>query len=249
MAETRIQEEGVFSTRGNPLKLYMKNLASERAVTLDANILSLSESLGAEWSDEDLFGRSEEFGIYVKGTRDFVMSLNVYVDSEDHVTYFKYIRDFMNSCTRPKYGGSGNFIKGPLVWFELGASFAHYMKITSINISYDPLLWDTNNGIDQSYLMFMVIDINGRIVHEKVPDATYEFYEDSMPGELQPVGPPELPEIYSFISHESQENMQLEYITGGTQDTYTLTAKTLVDSEVSGHTFEWYDYILAYLPW
>ena len=73
---------------------------------------------------------------------------------------------------------------------KVGGSFDHYIKLTSININYEPLIWDTNDGNTKAYPMFMTVDLNGRIVHEQVPGADYDkWYRDSdTSSRRQPVG-------------------------------------------------------------
>jgi hypothetical protein len=89
--------------------------------------------------------------------------------------------NFLHQCTRPQYVDD-RFYKAPYCLLTIGHLYQDIMAIIeSINLSYEPLIWDLN--IDADGAIFggikpMVIDvtISGKLLHRSPPTASYQFY-------------------------------------------------------------------------
>jgi len=85
--------------------------------------------------------------------------------------------NFLHQCTRPTYS-DGKYDKAPYCRLWLGDLFTGiHMVIDSVNIGYDPMIWDINiNDFGGIRPMVAVITLSGKFIHNKAPHAHYEFY-------------------------------------------------------------------------
>ena len=90
--------------------------------------------------------------------------------------------NFLHTCTRPAYTSDGRFDKAPYCLLDLGDVYHGITTvIESINISYDPLIWDNNiAGQPDKFMgvtpMVAQITLSGKLLHKRAPDAKYKFY-------------------------------------------------------------------------
>lgn len=191
---------------GSTFTFALKNLANNRTVSFPAHITSMNEGLTSSWNSLSLINRSEDIYVYQRAERSFDMQFWLFAQAEEIVPTenlntegnpFPNVitidgtdigimdkkmmwdrMNFLHTCTRPEYSAEGKFNKAPYCLLYLGDLFHGItIAIESINVSYDPLLWDINvtdfKGVTP---MVAQITLSGKLLHKRAPDAYYRFY-------------------------------------------------------------------------
>jgi hypothetical protein len=84
--------------------------------------------------------------------------------------------NFIQQLGRPHYDENGNFDKAPFANITIGSFMKNLNVIVdSMNISYDPLVWDT--AFDSMYIpMYATVDLTFKVIHKSTPTSEYLYY-------------------------------------------------------------------------
>jgi len=97
---------------------------------------------------------------------------------EGSINRDKYIThlNFLQQLARPMYNENGDFDKAPFANITIGEFMKNLnVVIDSINISYDPLVWDSSD--DKMLIpMYASVDLTMKVVHRSTPTSEYLYY-------------------------------------------------------------------------
>ena len=184
------------------------NQANNIRKSFPAYIRDLNEAASTSWNSISLINRSEDIYIYQRAERNFNLEFYIFASTMDEVKEYpdenqfptvinitsgativevgvmskKMMWDrinFLHSLTRPTYTSDGHYDRAPYCRLFIGGLFQGINAIIdSVNISYDPLLWDINvdptgDGVKP---MVALITLSGKFIHSIAPSANHDFY-------------------------------------------------------------------------
>jgi len=175
-----------------------------------AHIRNFNEGISPQWNSVSLINRSEDIYIYQRAERTFNLEFAIFATNNDndrnpygldHDSPFEnYLQiggedvgvmskimmwerlEFLHSLTRPSYKSDGTYDKSPYCKLTLGGVYRDiYVIIDSVNINYEPLLWDLNpdgnfNQEEAIRPMIAEVTLAGKIIHNTSPSVTTKFY-------------------------------------------------------------------------
>jgi hypothetical protein len=172
-----------------------------------AHISSLNEATSSSWANISLINRSEDIYVYQRGERNFNLEFVIFASTDEEVIEppngqfrntvtissdnsteevgimskaMMWDRiNFLQTLTRPSYTSNGKFDKAPYCELSIGGLFKSVTVIfESVNISYDPLMWDINlNTVGGISPMIALISTSGKFIHNTSPGVDYNFYK------------------------------------------------------------------------
>lgn len=184
----------------------IKNLANGTVRAFPAHIQNFNESVSTTWNNVSLINRSEDIYIYNRAERSFNLEFYIFASAENttidptkpfgsKLTISSGGTDsevgmmskagmwdrinFLHQCTRPSYTDAGAFDSAPYCRLWIGDLFKNFLTIIeSVNINYDPLLWDININSDGGQIKPMIAQITlaGKLLQDSAPNANTNFY-------------------------------------------------------------------------
>lgn len=192
----------------NTFNFSIINKASGKRVWFPAHISNFNEGVSTSWGNVSLINRSEDIYIYQRAERSFNLEFVLFASTNDDlvetdgpfptkITISKGTVDeevglmskkmmwdrinFLHQLTRPSYTTDGMYDKAPYCKLYVGGLLNGITAIfDSININYDPMIWDFN--VDKNDIgvrpMIAQITTSGKFIHNTVPSVISQFYGD-----------------------------------------------------------------------
>jgi len=182
-----------------------KNPDESQGENFPAYIQNFNESISPSWNNISFINRSEDIYIYQRAERSFNLEFFLFatvlnegdiiktnlrdkgfvnhlpfnksmtIDVIDKKTMWRKI-NFIQSLARPKYVEE-KYNKAPYCRIWLGDLIKGQLAIIDgININYDPLIWDLNDGDIKP--MIAMISLTGKLLHNTPPSVDTNFYRD-----------------------------------------------------------------------
>jgi len=187
----------------------IKNMASGWSRSFPAHISNFNEAVSTTWNNISLINRSEDIYIYQRAERSFNLEFVIFasaenitpeIESEDFNSTITISTgngneevgvmskemmwdriNFLHRLSRPEYSTKGTFNKAPYCKLWIADLFKGIRAIIeSVNINYDPLLWDINENVKSGQVkpMIAMITLSGKFLHDISPSAYTDFYKD-----------------------------------------------------------------------
>lgn len=209
---TEYNEKSAQRTAGQGFTFSISNQVSTKH--FPAHIENINESVTPSWEAVSIINRSEDLYIYNRASRDYGITFWVVAthnnpsapndSSQNNPTPYNFTVsfgsdghkvgvmskkmmwdriNFLHQCTRPSYS-NGTFLSAPYCKLVVGDLFNHTCTIESLNIDYDPLIWDINyDELSTAGIKPMIVKItmNGKIIHNGSPDCNFSYYPTFSP--------------------------------------------------------------------